>query len=481
MKRRVDLQNSQTQNVRCPNDDQIQFFLTNEIESSDVDGLIRHLDGCQDCRQRLEQHAANPAFWQASSLSLQSDDFDVSADRSASANELSPVLKTLLAPSEDPHSLGRVGRFEILGVVGSGGMGTVLKARDVDIDRIVALKLPAAHLMDSPTSLERIEREARSAATIRHVSIIEIYQVERWREIPYLVMPFHTGPSLMSRLADGGKLKLLEAIRIARQVAEALAAAHDRGVVHRDVKPGNILLGKGTERAILTDFGIAKLDTDAQVTATGVIMGTPAFLSPEQASGGDALPQSDLFSLGTVLWSMLAGIPPFADLPTHTVVAKVAVGSMPDLRSFDSELPKWVYRLIDCLHHIDPAQRPESASQCAETLRQCEQHLVSPQRHPLPTKLTETKSFFRPCAVIASATLMVVTTAYLFVGSSGQLGVDPIPLEPTSAAQVTQRQAMIESLDQEVDIIDDEMAELMAAIEKMASQTQTELDSEHAQ
>ncbi|WP_442506498.1 serine/threonine protein kinase [Novipirellula sp. SH528] len=348
----------------------------------------QHLDHCQQCASRLEQIAADETFWKTSSNSLNEDFLDAPAgDEMEVSVRLSPVLRAILSPSDDPHSLGRIGRFEICGIVGSGGMGTVLKARDVDIDRIVALKLPAAHLLDLPSALERIEREARSAATIRHPNIIEIYQVDRWQGIPYLVMPYLPGPSLMSRLEKHGKLDVLDAIRIARQTASALAAAHQHGVVHRDVKPGNILLGKGTEQAVLTDFGIAKIQDDVSMTNTGVIVGTPGFLSPEQARGNDAGPQSDLYSLGTVLWSMLTGEPPMRGLPTHTIVAAIARGEMPKLAQAGLDLPAWVHRLVDWLHALDPDDRPETAGECETILRACEQHLLDPVRCKLPSRL----------------------------------------------------------------------------------------------
>ncbi|GAA5506206.1 serine/threonine-protein kinase [Novipirellula caenicola] len=374
--------------------------------------MEQHLDHCQQCASRLEQLAANETFWQASSHSLSEDFLDApTGDETDVSVQLSPVLRAILSPSDDPHSLGRIGRFEICGIVGSGGMGTVLKARDVDIDRIVALKLPAAHLLELPSALERIEREARSAATIRHPNIIEIYQVDRWQGIPYLVMPYLPGPSLMSRLEKHGKLDVLDAIRIARQTASALAAAHQHGVVHRDVKPGNILLGKGTEQAVLTDFGIAKIQDDVSMTNTGVIVGTPGFLSPEQARGNEAGPQSDLYSLGTVLWSMLTGEPPMQGLPTHTIVAAIASGEMPKLAQADCDLPTWVYRLVDWFHAFDPDDRPETAAECETILRACEQHLLDPVRCKLPSRLQHRRRLLP--ALLGVLSLLIVITISL--------------------------------------------------------------------
>ncbi len=460
----------------------LKHLLDDTLGESDHAALIGHLDRCEACTNRLEQLAADDQFWQVSAKSLRIDDQlpvddtstdQLSKDDAVAAIPLSPVLKSLLAPSEDPYSLGRVGRFEILGVVGSGGMGTVLKARDVDIDRIVALKLPATHLMDSPTALERIEREARSAATIRHPSIIEIYQVERWREIPYLVMPYHKGPSLTARLSSDGPMDLLESIRVARQTAEVLAAAHEHGVVHRDVKPGNILLGKGTERAVLTDFGIAKIQSDAQVTATGVIVGTPAFLSPEQASGEEATPQSDLFSLGSVLWSMLAGRPPFVDLPTHTVVAAIGSGKLPKLHDVRTDLPRWAYRLVDWLHQVAPIDRPESSRRCTEVLRSCEQHLLDPLDHPLPMVLaTETKSN-RSRHVLLSFVAMSVCTATITL-----MAMTPVPAKKTRGYSPPpmggQEDSMLDSLSQTIDGIDSEMTDLIIELEQIAEAKRTD-------
>lgn len=456
--------------THCFDDDHLRRLLEDTLGESERAAIVDHLDRCLACADGLERVAAADDFWQSSAHSLRTDAFDSQCFESVdSAKPFSPVLKALLGPTEDPYSLGRVGRFEILGVVGSGGMGTVLKARDVDIDRVVALKLPAAHLLDSPAALERLEREARSAATIRHPSIIEIYQVERWRDIPYLVMPFHTGPSLTARINADGPMDVLESIQVARQMAEALAAAHDCGVVHRDVKPGNILLGKGTERAVLTDFGIAKIQSDAQMTATGVIVGTPAFLSPEQASGGEATPQSDLFCLGSVLWSMLAGRPPFVDLPTHTIVASIAAGKLPSLRPLRSGLPPWVYRLVETLQQPAPEKRPNSAHQCAEILRACEQHLADPILHPLPAIVnTPTKTNRRVWKwAILLAALLGGSTIYLRPQPTNGDTKFP-PGLGTPAAPVESETASVEELSRSVDEIDRELAELMSELTTMA-------------
>src|SRR6056297_42789 len=258
-------------------DDQLERLASGELPC-DGGRLVEHLDDCHPCQQRLARIAAEESFWQASSHGLRSCQWEPSADAAingdveadfdseaesggptkSASDPLLPVVRSLLAPSEQEHSLGRLGRFEVLGIVGSGGMGIVLKCRDVDIDRVVAVKIPSPHLWHAPAALETLEREARSAAAVVHPHVIAIYQVDRWRNVPYLVMPYFPAPSLDRRIGQHGPLRLEQAIRITRQMAEALAAAHANGVIHRDVKPGNILLGRGVERAVLTDFGLAK-------------------------------------------------------------------------------------------------------------------------------------------------------------------------------------------------------------------------------
>jgi len=297
------------------------------------------------------------------------------------------MVRSLLAPSEQENSVGRLGRFEVLGIVGSGGMGIVLKCRDVDIDRVVAIKIPSAQLWRSKRALEVLEREARSAASVLHPHVIAIYQVDRWRDVPYLVMPYFPGPSLDRRIHAAGPLSLFEAVRIARQMAEALAAAHARGVIHRDVKPGNILLGRGVERAVLSDFGLAKVQSDATMTASGLLAGTPSYLSPEQATGAAVTPASDLFSLGSVLRTMLSGEAPWAGLHPHAIVHRIASAEMPPLAAPRNPPPAWVNRLLDWMQHPDPRGRPESAASLAECLRACERHLSEPAAQPLPTEL----------------------------------------------------------------------------------------------
>ena len=188
------------------------------------------------------------------------------------------TLLQILTPSDDPRAAGRIGPFEITGIIGSGGMGLVLKARDPALDRFVAVKILAPHLAKSQSARRRFAREARAAASVIHDNVIAIYQVAEWNELPYLVMPYMPDPSLQQRIDDQGRLDLESTLSIGMQVARGIAAAHTQGLVHRDVKPANVLLAKGTERAIITDFGLARAADDATLTRIGLLAGTPHYV-----------------------------------------------------------------------------------------------------------------------------------------------------------------------------------------------------------
>ena len=190
-----------------------------------------------------------------------------------------------LGPTDDPQMLGRLGPYEIVGVIGRGGMGVVLKGFDRPLNRFVAIKVLAPMLATSSAARQRFAREARAAAAVVHQHVIAIHQVDEFRGLPYLVMPYLSGPSLQRRIDRDGALSVLEVLRIGRQVALGLAAAHEQGLVHRDVKPANILLESDVERVTITDFGLARAIDDVSITQPGIIAGTPQYMSPEQSRG----------------------------------------------------------------------------------------------------------------------------------------------------------------------------------------------------
>ncbi len=211
-------------------------------------------------------------------------------------------------------------------------------------------------------------REAQAAAAITHDHVINIHTVEDAGRVPYLVMKFIDGPTLQQKLDCGGPLPLREVLRIGQQIAAGLAAAHARGLVHRDVKPANILLENAVEQVKITDFGLARAGDDASLTQTGVIAGTPDYMSPEQAHGARVDPRSDLFSLGSVLYTLCAGQPPFRASSTMAILRRVCEGTPRPLREVNPDIPEPLCRLIEQLHAKKPDDRPASAQEVADQL-----------------------------------------------------------------------------------------------------------------
>ena len=219
-------------------------------------------------------------------------------DRRPSGQE-SAWLRLLDPPDPDrPETLGRLGPYEVLEVLGQGGMGVVLKARDPALDRTVAIKVLAPPLAHGATARRRFAREARAAAAVGHEHIVAIHAVDESAACP--TWSCSTSPAGRSRSGSTvtGPLEVKEILRIGMQAAPGLAAAHAQGLVHRDIKPANILLENGVERVKLTDFGLARAVDDASLTQSGVIAGTPQYMAPEQARGEPVDHRADLFSLG---------------------------------------------------------------------------------------------------------------------------------------------------------------------------------------
>jgi hypothetical protein len=277
----------------------------------------------------------------------------------------------LLAPSELPSSLGRLAHYEVLEVVGRGGFGVVFRAFDDMLQRVVAVKVLAPSLAATSPARKRFLREARSAAPIRHENVVRIHEVGE-QPLPYLVMEFVPGETLQQRLDRTGPLEVPEVLRIARQVAEGLAAAHAAGLIHRDIKPANILIDAGPQHARITDFGLARAADDASLTGSGFVAGTPMYMAPEQARGESLDHRADLFSLGSVLYAMLTGRPPFRAATTLAVLKRVAEEDPRPIREVIPEVPEWLCRIVARLHAKDPAERFQTAREAADVLADCE-------------------------------------------------------------------------------------------------------------
>ena len=273
-----------------------------------------------------------------------------------------------LAPSAESGSLGRLDHYEVLEVVGKGGTGIVLRARDSKLMRVVALKVLAAPLAASGTARQRFAREARATAAVRDEHVIAIHAVCDDAPVPYLVMEFIDGCTLEALLRRAGPLGVKDILRIGVQAASGLAAAHKQGLVHRDVKPANVLLENGVQRVKLTDFGLARAADDASLTQSGYIAGTPLYMSPEQADGAPIDPRADLFSLGSVLYEMCTGRPAFRAPTTMAVIRRVCDETPRPIREVNPDVPEALCRVIERLHAKKPADRPASAQEVADLL-----------------------------------------------------------------------------------------------------------------
>jgi serine/threonine protein kinase len=278
----------------------------------------------------------------------------------------SPSLNFLI-PSDKPGCLGTIGQYEIESVLGRGGMGLVLKAHDTKLHRTVAVKVLAPELAAHPTARQRFLREARAAAAVASPHVITIHAVDE-TPLPHLVMEMVDGRTLHEKLAGGGMLEVKEILRIGSQIALGLAAAHRQGLIHRDVKPANILLENGVERVKITDFGLARAADDVSVTRTGEVAGTPQYMSPEQAEGRYVDHRSDLFSLGSVLYAMCAGRPPFRGNSPLSVLRRVVDETPRPIRNANPEIPEWLCSVIEKLLAKNPDDRYPSAAEVAKLL-----------------------------------------------------------------------------------------------------------------
>jgi serine/threonine protein kinase len=388
----------------------IELCLQQKLSDEEQAAFELHLDACDGCRRRLEATAAGDDIWSGVRDSL----FGQQADCPPSnVPELDPGLDStiacdatfshdtvlkLLAPTDDDRMLGRLGTYEVVGVVGSGGMGVVLKAFDAALNRYVAIKVLAPHLGSSGAARKRFSREAQAAAAVVHDNVMEIHGVADADGLPYLVMPYVRGPSLQRRLDDDGPLALVEILRIGVQAALGLAAAHAQGLVHRDIKPANILLENGVERVKLTDFGLARAADDVSLTRTGVIAGTPQYMSPEQARGESVDQRSDLFSLGSVLYAMCTGRAPFRAETSYGVLRCITDEEPRSIREINPDIPEWLCQIIGKLMSKQPDDRHASAVEVAELLGECLAHVQQPTVVRLPDALTtrscESRFFF---------------------------------------------------------------------------------------
>jgi serine/threonine protein kinase/WD40 repeat protein len=370
----------------CPPPDTFRRLLIGRLALAEAEPVAAHLDACPGCVAALAGLAADDTLADALHATASgtppppSERLHAVMERlrqlpratttDAPANSEEAPDLAFLAPAQAPDEIGRLGGYRVLRLLGSGGMGLVFEAEDEQLRRRVALKVMRPEVACKPTAKSRFLREARLAAALDHDHVVHIYQVGEDRGVPFLTMQFLEGMSLEMLLKRGGRLKLAQVLRIGRQIAAGLAAAHERGLIHRDVKPGNVWIEKEHGgRVKLLDFGLARsLDTGEPLTQSGAIVGTPAYMAPEQARGETVDARADLFSLGCVLYELTTGRRPFAGPNPMAILNSLALHTPPAPRQVDAEVPAALSELVMQLLEKDPAKRPASAREVESRL-----------------------------------------------------------------------------------------------------------------
>lgn len=376
--------------------DLLKMSLSEQLPQEAEDRLIAHLDACQVCRNQLEELAGGKEDWSSIESILKQESGGDTLHWSVISDSVTPIptdfAVDFLSPSERKGSIGRLDDIEIQSVIGHGGNGIVLKGYQPELKRLVAVKVMAPALAATAAARQRFAREAQATAAVVHPNVMPILTVHSEGQLPYLVMPFVDCESLQQRLDREGCLSVSDVLRIAHQVASGLAAAHAQGLVHRDVKPANILLEKRVNRVMLTDFGLARAADDASLTRTGLIAGTPAYMSPEQARGDLIDARSDLFSLGSVMYAMATGRPPFRAETVYGILRRVTDETPRPTHEINSDIPLWLSVLVARFQHAIPEERISDSETAADILQDCLAHVQQPAAFALPDTVRQMQS-----------------------------------------------------------------------------------------
>jgi serine/threonine-protein kinase len=271
------------------------------------------------------------------------------------------------------------GKYVVQDEIAKGGMGVIYKALDRTLNRVVAIKLVHAHLSGDASFVERFLREARAMARLQHDNIVTIYAVEENQGTQFLVMEYFLSSNLRVLTRNQPRLPFRDVVSITHQLASALAYAHGHGIIHRDIKPANVLVDK-RGKAKLTDFGIAAALDEASITSTGQVIGTPEYMSPEQARGTTLDGRSDLYSVGIMLYEMLTGNIPYAETSKASILGKLAFGQQELLLPFPSDIPSLLQGVVRDLLRRQPDERIPDADTLASQLHEI--------LHTLPTSPT---------------------------------------------------------------------------------------------
>jgi Protein kinase domain len=365
--------------VECPSQQLLRRYAIGDLDDDASDDVERHLALCPACEDSLAQcDSAEDSLMRhlplAGALSV-----EMPAESPGWLAQLrnGPLDSAAPAPAVSPDAAGPAAEFssyELLGVLGHGGMGVVYRARHRQLGRLVALKVLSPRLMATAEARRRFEREIRVLGGLHHPGIVMATDANRIDGAAYLVMELIDGVDMARMVRDGGPLTVAEACEAGRQIADALAAAHLAGTIHRDMKPSNVMIDR-TGRAKLLDFGLAhlaELSTESRETSLGRLLGTLDYMAPEQADSERALdPRVDLFGLGATLFYLLTGRPPHGDHSKGSLLAQLralVAEEPPRVSTLRADVPPELDEFIARLLSRDPAQRPESAESVSRTL-----------------------------------------------------------------------------------------------------------------
>jgi serine/threonine protein kinase len=412
----------------CPSVESLKQFRLGLSPEAQALQLEQHLSGCPSCLGRLATVAPDDALVQGLRaqrnrprlnnpvLAQVQQDLRAPSFRAqfgqpneptvgvAPASELATVAGPagavnalgmahgFLSPPKDAGEIGWLGPFRVLRVLGEGGMGVVLQAEDSRLQRRVALKVMKPELASDPSARQRFFREARATAALEHEHVIAIHHIDECNGAPYLAMPLLQGESLEDRLRREPRLPLAEVLRIGRETAKGLAAAHERELIHRDIKPGNLWLEAPSGRVKILDFGLAAMACpEGEKTLPGTILGTPGYMAPEQTEG-KADPRADLFSLGCLLYRLTTGRPPFKGQSLVEKIRSTLFDTPEPPQQINPALPAPLCNLIQRLMARKPEDRPATALVVARVLETIESQLphgvTAPVAIPVPAHNT---------------------------------------------------------------------------------------------
>jgi eukaryotic-like serine/threonine-protein kinase len=400
-------------------DSELRTMLFGDEHCLSTSEISSHVETCELCQRRLEH--LDPLLDTENEIGVLLANFTMDDPKSfrtrpprnpGKSSDEQYDDEVALGPPSHPEMLGRLGRYEIERKIGSGGMGVVFKAIDTDLNRPVAIKVLAPYLARNGAARQRFGRESRAAAAVVHEHVVGIYNVESDGETPFIVMQYVSGESLQARVQRRGPLSTEEILRIGIQTASGLAAAHEQGIVHRDVKPENILLENTVERVLLTDFGLARIVDDASLTHTGVIAGTPNYMSPEQANGDHVDHRTDLFSFGSVLYFVATGHPPFRAERAMGVLHRICHSPHRPVWQVNPKVPTELSEIIDRLLEKNPSNRFGSANGVRDSLTR----LLAKVQNGKPPVTTRVRSWIRRHQRLAGICAAATLASFLLTG-----------------------------------------------------------------